>query len=122
MTDLSSFNPTSVGELFSTMVHEGEQALGKPLANVQAVAGYLRGLAEDSLKTAAALAEGRISAQTAQDMVEGHKEVLLQMREFVELQALQAAQRAADAIFRVIGWAIFNRTGINVAPGLVQPH
>ena len=121
MTDLSTFNPGSVDELLTTILREGEQALGRPIDNVQAVAGYLRGLAKDSLDTAKALAEGRISARAAERAFEGRKEELLQIREFVELQALQAAQRAADAIFRVIGWAIFNRTGINVAPGLVNP-
>ena len=122
MTDLSTFNPSSVDDLFRAIVREGEQALGRPIENVQAVAGHLRTLASDSLKTAAALVEGRIDEETARQAFEGRKEVLLQMREFVELTALQAAQRAADAIFRVIGWAIFNRTGINVAPGLVQPQ
>ena len=42
------------------------------------------------------------------------------MTEFVELTGLQALQRVADSIFRVIGWAVFNRTGINLAPGLVN--
>ena len=121
MTDLSSFNPGNVDDLLHMILQEGEQALGKPIQNVQAVAGYLRGLAQDSLATAAALAEGRISKEVAQRAFEGRKDELLQIREFVELQALQGAQRAADAIFRVIGWAIFNRTGVNVAPGLVNP-
>ena len=122
MTDLSSFNPGSVDDLLHAIVQEGEKALGRPIDNVKAVAGYLRGLAQDSLLTAAALAEGRISENTAKIAFEGRKEELLQIREFVELQALQGAQRAADAIFRVIGWAIFNRTGINLAPGLVTPQ
>lgn len=121
MVDLSTFNPSSFDELFRTIIEEGERALGKPIENVKAVEGYLRGLAKDSLDTAKALAEGRISEQAARRAFEGRKEELLQIREFVELQALQAAQRAADAIFRVIGWAILNRTGINVAPGLVNP-
>lgn len=121
MSDLSSFNPGSFEELFRRIVSEGEQALGRPLENVQAVAGYLRGLARDSLETAAALAEGRIGPRAAERAFEGRREELVQIREFVELQGLQAAQRAADAVFRVIGWAIFNRTGINVAPGLVSP-
>jgi hypothetical protein len=121
MVDLSSFNPGSVEELFRAAVQEGEQALGRPIGNLRSVAGYLRGVAADSLDTAQALAEGTISERAAKRTFEGYQEELLQIREFVELQALQAAQRAADAIFRVIGWAIFNRTGINVAPGLVNP-
>ena len=120
MTDLSSFNPGSVDELFGRIMQEGESALGRPIENVQAVAGHLRTLAQDSLKTARALAEGRIDAETAREVFEGRQAVLRQMTEFVELTGLQALQRVADAVFRVIGWAILNRTGINVAPGLVR--
>ena len=122
MTDFSNFNPGSFDELFGAIVREGEQALGRPITNVQSVAGHLRSLTEASLKTAAALAEGRIDEEAAREAFESRKRVLLQMSEFVQLQTLQAAQRAADAIFRVIGWAILNRTGINVAPGLVNPQ
>ena len=119
MIDLATFNPASADDLFEAIVEEGGRALGRPLENVQAVSGHLRQLAEDSLKTARALAEGRIDAETARDAFEGRRQALLQLGEFVELQALQAAQRAADAIFRVIGAAIRNRTGINLAPGLL---
>jgi hypothetical protein len=31
------------------------------------------------------------------------------------------AQRLLDAAFSVVGWVIYNRTGINVMPGLVKP-
>jgi hypothetical protein len=117
MLDLSTFKPASADELFKAILREGGQALGKPLENVQAVAGHLRLLAEDSLKTAKALVEGRIDEQTAREAFEGRKQALLQLRAFVELQALQAAQRAADAIFRVIGAAIRNRTGIDLLGG-----
>lgn len=121
MTDFSAFNPGSIDELLGAILDEGKQAVGRPIENVQAVAGYLRGLAKDSLETAKALAEGRITEQAAKRAFEGRQAELVEIREFVELTGLQAAQRATDAIFRVIGWAIFNRTGINIAPGLVTP-
>ena len=119
MIDLSKFNPTSVDDLFNAIVSEGEAALGRPIENGKAVAGHLRMLATESLKTAKALAEGRIDEQTAKEGFDGRKEALVQIAEFGELLALQAAQRLADSVFRVIGSAIFNRTGINLAPGLV---
>jgi hypothetical protein len=43
------------------------------------------------------------------------------MRAFAELAALQGAQSGADAIFRTIGRAVLDRTGINLAPDLVDP-
>lgn len=119
MTDLANFNPGSVDSLFGAILQEGERALGRPIENVQAVAAHLRMLAEESLKTAKALAEGRIDAETAREVFEGRQAVLVQMGEFVELTGLQAMQRVADAVFRVIGFAILNRTGINIAPGLL---
>jgi len=121
MIDFSKFNPSSVDDLFNAIVSEGEGALGRPIESGKAVAGHLRLLAAESLKTAAALAEGRIDGQTAKEVLDGRKEALVQIAEFGELLALQAAQRLADGVFRVIGWAIFNRTGINLAPGLVSP-
>ena len=121
MTDLADFNPASFDALFHRMLEDGQQALGGPIDSASAVAGHMRSLAQDSLKTAKALAEGRIDAKTAREVFEGRKEMLVQMAEFVVLTGLQAMQRVADAVFRVIGWAILNRTGINLAPGLVNP-
>ena len=122
MTDLAHFSPASFDELLEVLVAEGGEAIGTPLENIQAVTGYLRILADGSMKTMRALAEGRIDAQTAADVLAERKEVLVQTAEFTGLMGLVAAQRLADAVFRVVGWAILNRTGLNLAPELVTPE
>jgi hypothetical protein len=121
MTDFSTFDPGSTEALFRALLREGERALGRSLDDVRSVAAHLRSLAEASLETATALAEGRIDAETAREAFESRRQVLLQMRDFAALAALQAAPLAADAIFEAIGWAIYNRTGVNLAPRLVAP-
>jgi hypothetical protein len=103
------------------MLREGENALGRPIGDAGAVARHLRSLAQASLETAAALAEGRIDAEAAREAFEGRRRLLVQMRAFAELAALQGAQSGADAIFRTIGRAVLDRTGINLVPDLVDP-
>jgi hypothetical protein len=40
---------------------------------------------------------------------------------FSEYMTLVLGQRLLDTVFRIVGWAVLNRTGINLAPNLVQP-
>ncbi|WP_324748779.1 hypothetical protein SH591_08655 [Sphingomonas sp. LY54] len=121
MTDLSQFNPTSLDALLDAMLTEGRSAVEGVLDDAITVRAHLKTLADASLKTMKALGEGTISAETAAEIMEERKKVLGQMLEFELFLAHVAAQKLIDAIFRVIGWALFNRTGINLVPGLVQP-
>lgn len=119
MNDRAGFDPATAEDLFRAIVGEGERALGGPVAAVEAVADHLRMLARESLLTAEALAQGRIDAETAREVLEGRRFVLLQMKEFVALAGLQAARRAADGVFRLLGQAILARTGVNLVPNLI---
>ena len=121
MTDLNQFNPTSLDALLDAMLTEGSNAVDGVLEDAVAVRAHLKTLADASLKTMKALGAGTISADTAAEIMEERKDVLGQMLEFELFLAHVAAQKLTDAIFRVIGWAVFNRTGINLVPGLVQP-
>jgi hypothetical protein len=122
MTDFSSFNPATASELLKELTKEAGAAAGRPIRNVKEVAAHLRLLARQSVATAEALAEGRIDRRTAEIVSAERKDVLVQVARFQALMAHVLAQRVADAAFRVIGWAIFNRTGVNLAPGLVRPE
>jgi hypothetical protein len=122
MTDWTNFKPANVDELVKAFTEEGRAAIGGAIDNSQAVAGHLRTLAEASVKTMGALALGQIDAQTAKTIMDERKDVIKQAFQFEAYMALVVAQKLTDAIFRVLGWAIFNRTGINIAPGLVDPH
>jgi hypothetical protein len=117
MTDLSTFNPTSFDQLFNAFVEEGSAAINGNVADIKAVPAHLKTLAKAALKTAQALAEGRIDKETAGDALQAQKDAFKQALEFEAFMALVVAQKLTDAVFRVIGAAIRNRTGINLIPG-----
>lgn len=121
MTDYSSFNPATAAELLKVLTREASAAAGRPIRNVKEVAAHLRLLARQSVATAEALAEGRIDRRTAEIVAAERRDVLIQVARFQALMAHVLAQRVADSAFRAIGWAIFNRTGVNLAPELVRP-
>lgn len=117
MTDLSTFNPSSFDDLLKAFLDEGGAAIGGSIEDMKVVPGHLKTLAEATLKTGKALAEGRISAQTAEELMRDRKETFIQLLEFEAFMGLVVAQKLTDAVFRVIGAAIRNRTGINLIPG-----
>ncbi|WP_404480393.1 hypothetical protein [Novosphingobium sp. BL-52-GroH] len=121
MSDLSTFNPTNVDALFDKLVQEvtGE-AQDWWTDNKTLMTGYFRSLSEASLQTASALAEGRINEAQANRAFRSQKLAFEQTLEFSEFMTLVLAQRLLDAVFSVIGWVIFNRTGINLSPHLVS--
>ncbi|HEY0013966.1 MAG TPA: hypothetical protein VGB79_14080 [Allosphingosinicella sp.] len=114
MTSITA--PAAAEALFRTVLAEAGAALGRPLDAAQPLAAHLRRLAEDSLATAAALAEGRIGVEAAREAFEGRREALVQIREFAERAALGGAGRAADAVFEALGRAVLDRTGVDLAP------
>ncbi len=117
MTDLSTFNPTGVNDLFKAFVDEGSKAIGSSVDDIKVAVPHLKTLAEASLKTVKALAEGRIDAETAEQILADRKETLQQLLEFEAFMALVVAQKLANAVFNVIGAAIRNRTGIDLLGG-----
>lgn len=117
MTDLSTFSPTSFDDLFKAFVDEGSAAIGSSVKDIKSVPGHLQTLARASLNTVEALAERRIGKETAQEALEAQKDAFRQALEFEAFMALVVAQKLTDAVFRVIGAAIRNRTGIDLIPG-----
>lgn len=122
MTDFPNLAIDDVGDLVSALEHE----LGGVSArwwnkNKGVVAGNLESLATAAIKTQAALVEGRIDQETAELALAEQKASLQDALAFTELMTLVLAQQLLDATFRLIGWVIYNRTGVNLAPELVQP-
>nr|WP_166180981.1 hypothetical protein [Altererythrobacter segetis] len=122
MADLSAFNPNNVDDLASRIV---QQVSGEAKTwwdkNSGLMTGYVRSLAEAAFQTTTALANGTITAVQANSATRAQKLAFEQTVEFTEFETLVLAQRIVDAVFTVIGWVIYNRTGINLTPGLVQP-
>jgi hypothetical protein len=120
MTELSEFNPADVDELLDR--------LGGELTNVASdwwrdnkdkIGGYLTYLATATIETREALAEGRITQEYADIIMHDQELAFKQTLQFARFMTLVLAQKLYDAVFRVIGWVIFNRTGVNLWPGLV---
>ena len=121
MSDLSDFNPETVGELFDRL---GDELKGVATdwwnENHESVGGYLTYLATATLQTRAALVEGRISQEYADIIMHDQELAFKQTLQFATFMTLVLAQKLYDAVFRVIGSVIFNRTGVNLWPDLVS--
>jgi hypothetical protein len=120
--DLSSFNPADADQLLAMIEGQVGQVSAKWwTANESAVSGYLKSLAEAAIQTQIALAANRISQQDATDAMAMQKAALQQTIQFTEYMTLALAQQVFDTVFTVIGWAIYNKTGMNLFPELVSP-
>ncbi|MFZ0268479.1 hypothetical protein [Caulobacter sp.] len=122
MTDFPNLVIDDVGDLVSALEDElGGVSTRWWNKNKGVVAGNLKSLATAAIKTQAALIEGRIDQETAELALAEQKASLQDVLNFTELMTLVLAQQLLDATFRLIGWVIYNKTGVNLAPDLVQP-
>ena len=121
MSDLSNFNPESVNELFDTLSDELTTVASDWWRdNKDTVGGYLTYMATATLQTRAALAEGRITQEYADIVMHDQEQAFKQTLQFATFMSLVLAQKLYDAVFRIVGWVIFNRTGVNLWPDLVR--
>lgn len=122
MSDLSNFNPDSAGEIADRIVGELKgTAITWWKTNSELMQGYVKSLAEAAFQTRVALADKRITEKTADLLMHMQELSFNQTLQFTKLMTLALAQKLVDAAFRVIGWVIFNKTGVNLTPHLVQP-
>jgi hypothetical protein len=121
-TDLSTFKPADAQALFQEI---SSQVSGDATAwwntNSSLVAGYIKSLSEAAIQTQLALAEGRIDQATATQILGMQKTAFNQTLNFSQYMTLALAQQIENTVFKVVGWAIYNRTGFNLFPLLVQP-
>ena len=122
MVDFANLNIDSVAALVSVLEDElGGVSTRWWNKNKSAVAGNLETLAQAAIQTQAALVEKRIDQETAERFMDEQKAALKDVLDFTELMTLVLGQQLLDAAFKVIGWVILNKTGINLAPDLVKP-
>jgi len=120
--DLSTFNPANAQELGQAIVGEISDMGGRWWeTNSQDVEGYVRSLAEASVQTTTALAEGRIKQAQATMIFDMQKVAYQNTLNFTKFMTLSLAQRVLDRTFQIIGAAVMNRTGLNLFPGVVDP-
>ena len=123
MVDFANLNIDTVDQLVSVLEDElkGVSAAWWK-ANKVVLPGYLRSLAEASIQTRLALANGLIPPEAADMILHNQELAFNQTLQFTKLMTLVLAQQLLNAAFTVIGWVIFNKTGINLAPNLVRPE
>ncbi|MEJ2816589.1 MULTISPECIES: hypothetical protein [unclassified Caulobacter] len=122
MLDFANLRIDNVDQLVSTLEDElGGVSTQWWNANKSVVAGYLRSLAEATLQTQVALTNQQIPAEAADMIMRNQQLAFNQTLQFTKFMTLVLAQQLLDATFRVIGWVIYNKTGVNLAPSLVQP-
>ena len=122
MIDFATLNIDSVDQLVSVLEDElGGVSTQWWNTNKGVVAGYLRSLAEATMQTRTALFNQQIPPEAADMIIHNQELAFNQTLQFTKLMTLVLAQQLLNAAFTVIGWVIFNKTGINLAPNLVKP-
>ncbi len=118
MLDFANLRIDNVDQLVSTLEDElGGVSTQWWNANKSVVAGYLRSLAEATLQTQAGPGQRPAIPPEAADMIMRNQQLAFnQTLQFTKFMTLVLAQQLLDATFRVIGWVIYNKTGVNLAP------
>lgn len=123
MTELSTFNPQTVDDLVAAISGDVAGIGGRWWSeNSQIIPGYFRSLAEATLQTQEALAAGIINEESADRALRMQQAAFRQTINFMKYMTLVLSQKIVDAVFTLVGWAVFNRTGINFFPELVKPE
>ncbi len=121
-TDFSTLQVDNADQLAAVL----EQQLGAAAtdwwnANKTVVPGYLRSLAEATIQTRTALANHQITPEAADMILHNQELAFNQTIQFTKFMTLALGQTLLNTVFQVVGWVIYNKTGVNIAPNLVQP-
>jgi hypothetical protein len=120
-TELSTFKPETVEELVSELRTQlANIASNWWKSNSQLVEGYLKSLAESVIQTQVALEMKKISPESADILLHNQELAFNQVLRFTEFMTLVLAQKLLDTVFAVVGWVIYNKTGVNLFPALVK--
>lgn len=120
--DLENFSPDSVSELADAIVSELSDLGPKWWSvNSELVSGYLSSLAEAAMQTNLALAQNRLKPAEAKQILHMQELAFASTIHFTKYMSFVLAQKVLDMTFKIIGWALFNKTGINLFPQIVKP-
>lgn len=123
MVDFSTLSLTNVNAMLGAIRTEVAGTAGDWFSkNESTISGYLQSLAQAAVETQASLLAKRIPPEQAQMILDNQKAALQQTLDFAEYMTLALAQQLLDGVFSIIGWSIFNTTGVNLFPDLVKPQ
>ena len=116
-----TFDPDSVGDLVQAILGDLRDLSARWWnENASLVEGYTRSLAEATMQTRTALIEKRIRPDEADRIMHMQELAFNSLIHFTKFMTFSLAQKALDRTFRLVGLAIFNRTGVNLFPHLVD--
>ncbi len=118
--DLSKFDPKNASELATAIIQEVENLSGGVVNHISEIEGYLRSLAEAAIQTRNSLKAGRISKDQADTRMLMQEMALKGTVKYSEYIAAALAQKIIDKSFEIVGYAIKNKTGINLFPELIS--
>ena len=122
MADLKDFTPKTVDEFLNGVESEiGADLLGVWNTQKARLERNLRILGETTIRMGSLLATGQISAAEADAIIYQQEQLFNATLNHVAALTYIAAQTILNTIFKVVGWVIFNYTGVNLFPALVAP-
>ena len=122
MTNFTDFAPDTMSELMKAIKSDlSEEFSGWWGANKSAVSGAIRTVSQSAFETQKSLLKGDIEEELADIALQSQKAALRQVLRHTKLMSLILLQALVNAIFKRIGWALLNKTGVNFFPELVTP-
>jgi hypothetical protein len=122
MTNFLDFAPETMTGLMKAIKSDISTEFGEWWKkNKTAVSGAIRTVSQSAIETQKSLLKGHIGQELADIALQSQKAALRQVLRHTQLMSLILLQSLVNAIFKRIGWALLNRTGINFFPELVTP-
>ena len=120
MTDFPDFAPSTMTELMKAIKSDLSDAFSDWWRqNKTAIAGAIRTVSQSAVETQKSLLKGLISEDLADIALHSQKAALRQVLRHTKLMSLVLLHSVVNTIFRRIGWALLNQTGINFFPELI---
>lgn len=121
--DLDSFKPADIDELVGfiaeSLKNESQEWWEN---NTKVIGGYLRSLAEAFYQTKKSLISQQITPDQAGHIMHMQELAFNSILQFTKFMTFALLQSLADLTFKIIGWAMYNYTGVNLFPKLVKPQ
>ena len=113
--DYSNFKPLTINEFVNGATAELKK-LGAHWweINSNVILGYLKSLGEATLETKKLFKDEMISAVESQHILEMHNMAFRSVIQFTKYKTLALAQKVFEVVTKLIGWAFYNHTGVNL--------
>jgi len=116
------FKPSTVDDFLKGLIAALKETAGSWFSSAREdIEGQLRTIAEDVIHTGMRLKKGLMTPERAKALNRVHRLAFQNTLIEMQLASFRLLQQIVDTVFKAAGWAIYNHTGINLAPALVSP-